>query len=95
MKGKTNNPNGRPKGTPNKVTSSLRAFIRSVLDENREQIVRDLKAVSPKERLFFLEKLLQYIMPKQVAQSVDVFRFTDEQLASVIDEISNNLGYED
>lgn len=37
MKGKTNNPNGRPKGVPNKVTKSVRAFIGEVIDKNRRQ----------------------------------------------------------
>ena len=95
MKGKTNNPNGRPKGVPNKVTKSVRAFIGEVIDKNRRQMVRDLKALEPKDRLIILEKLMQYIIPKQQAQSIDINALTDEQLASVINEISNNLGDED
>lgn len=95
MKGRTNNPNGRPKGVPNKVTSSLRAFIRCVLDDNREQIVSDLQAVAPRDRLLFLEKLLQYVIPKQQAQTVDVSCISDDQLAAVIEEITKSLGYED
>ncbi|MBQ7691359.1 MAG: hypothetical protein IJT30_09280 [Muribaculaceae bacterium] len=95
MKGKTNNPNGRPKGVPNKVTKSVRAFIGEVIDKNRRQMVRDLKALEPKDRLIILEKLMQYIIPKQQAQSIDIAHLTDEQLTSVINEISNNLGDED
>ena len=95
MKGKTNNPNGRPKGVPNKVTKSVRAFIGEVIDKNRRQMVRDLKALKPKDRLIILEKLMQYIIPKQEAQSIDITALTDEQLTSVINEISNNLGDED
>ncbi|MSS18311.1 hypothetical protein [Sodaliphilus pleomorphus] len=95
MKGKTNNPNGRPKGVPNKVTKSVRAFIGEVIDKNRRQMVRDLKALEPKDRLIILEKLMQYIIPKQQAQSIDITSLTDEQLTSVINEISNNLADED
>ncbi len=95
MKGKTNNPNGRPKGVPNKVTKSVRAFIGEVIDKNRRQMVRDLKALEPKDRLIILEKLMQYIIPKQQAQSIDITALTDEQLTSVINEISNNLADED
>lgn len=95
MKGKTNNPNGRPKGVPNKVTKSVRAFIGEVIDKNRRQMVRDLKALEPKDRLIILEKLMQYIIPKQQAQSIDITSLTDEQLTSVINEISNNLTDED
>lgn len=94
MKGKTNNPNGRPKGVPNKVTKSVRVFIGEVIDKNRRQMVKDLKALEPKDRLIILEKLMQYIIPKQQEQSIDITTLTDEQLNSVINEISNNLGDE-
>lgn len=65
QKGHTGNPNGRPKGTPNKATLSLREFIANIIDENREQIAADLKKLTPKERLIIVEKLIQYIIPKQ------------------------------
>ena len=58
-------------------------------------MVRDLKALEPKDRLIILEKLMQYIIPKQQAQSIDITSLTDEQLTSVINEISNNLADED
>ena len=94
MKGKTNNPNGRPKGVPNKVTKNIRAFIAEVIDKNRRQVVKDLKALEPKDRLIILEKLMQYVIPKQHAQQIDITALTDEQLTSVINEISDNLGDE-
>ena len=65
MKGHTNNPNGRPKGTPNKITAELRVWISEVIDENREQMKADLKTLEPKERLQILERLIQYVIPKK------------------------------
>lgn len=56
---------GRSKGTPNKITGTLKEWLNNILDENREQIERDLKALPPKERLIMFEKLLQYVIPKQ------------------------------
>ncbi len=58
-KRKTNNPNGRPKGTPNKITQDMRMWLSSVLDKNRHQMERDLKSLEPKERLFELLKWLK------------------------------------
>lgn len=64
MKGKTNNPSGRPKGTPNKVTSTIRNWLVELINNNRERIEKDFLELEPKERLLFTEKFLPYIMPK-------------------------------
>ena len=64
MKGKTNNPGGRPAGTPNKVTTTLRQQINNFLNENWEQVRNDFKELEPKERLQFYERLLSYSLPK-------------------------------
>ena len=36
MKGSTNNPNGRPKGKPNKITNELRSMISDFLTNEWE-----------------------------------------------------------
>lgn len=64
-KGQTNNPKGRPKNSPNKVTTELRQWISNLIDNNREQIVKDLVSVDAEKRLAIFEKLLQYVIPKQ------------------------------
>jgi hypothetical protein len=71
MKGKTNNPNGRPKGAPNKVTSTIRNWIVELINNNRDKLQEDLMQLDAKERLLMIEKLLPYIMPK-AEKAVDV-----------------------
>ena len=56
---------GRQAGTPNKVTGTLKDFISNLIENNREQIEADLKKLQPKDRLMILERLLQYVIPKQ------------------------------
>lgn len=56
---------GREKGTPNRVTANVKDWISQVIDKNKVQMERDLKALSPKDRLLMLEKLMQYVVPKQ------------------------------
>lgn len=58
---------GRAKGTPNKVTSDIRTWLKAVVDGNREQFIKDLNAVEPAERLKVVVSLLPYITPKVVA----------------------------
>lgn len=95
-KGKTNNPNGRPKGTPNKITTDMRGWLTAVIDKNRKQMEKDLKRLEPKDRLQILEKLMQYVIPKQQAVSADIDfgRLTDEQLDAVIDQLTKDIGDE-
>ena len=96
-KGKTNNPNGRPKGTPNKITQDVRQWLSTVIDKNRRQMERDLKALEPKERLQMLEKLMQYVIPKQQAAAleIDYTKLTDGQLDTIINQITEGIDDED
>jgi len=80
---------GRKKGTPNKVTVNIRDWLSKLIDKNRFQIEKDIKALEPKERLMVLEKFMQYTVPKMqsIQTTVDFNQLTDEQL----DDIVNNL----
>ena len=103
-KGKTNNPNGRPKGKPNKVTQEVRAWLSTVIDKNRKQMEKDLKALEPKDRLQILEKLMQYVVPKQQTTAVeldgrldkgeyDLSTLTDDELtlyAKLLEKMTKN-----
>ncbi len=70
MRGRTNNPYGRPKGIPNKNTAELREKISRLIDENWSTIQKDIDQLEPRDRLSFLEKLLSYSLPK--LQSIEV-----------------------
>lgn len=61
---------GRVKGTPNKVTATLKEFIRNLIDNNREQIIADMQELEPYQRLLFIERLIGYVLPKQAAVDV-------------------------
>ena len=67
---------GRQAGTPNKITGSLKGFVTDLLNDNREQIKEDIKALRPKERIAAYLSMMQYVLPKQQAVSADV-DFTD------------------
>jgi len=70
-KGTTNNPNGRPKGTPNKTTSEMKDWVTSVVGKSQKQFERDLKKVDPEKRLAMIEKLLAFCIPKQQSISIE------------------------
>lgn len=89
MKGYTNNPNGRPKGTPNKVTSDLRQWITAFIDDNREQIKSDWLQLEPKDRIQLFEKLLKYALPTLQATDLNMGfeRLPDEQLNKIVNQL--------
>lgn len=84
---------GRVKGTPNKVTYSLKEWITSLIDKQRTQIEKDLQGLEPKERLQMIEKLMQYVIPKQAAQQVklDFDSLTDAQLEQLVNEMTKEV----
>ena len=47
---------GRIKGTPNKVTNDLRTWVNDLLNDNRQQIIKDLKMLEPQQRVMIFEK---------------------------------------
>lgn len=91
--GKTNNPNGRPKGKPNKITGEMRSWIQQLINDNKEQLEKDIQALEPKVRWQIIERLLNYCIPKQSAVDADVklSALTDEQLEQIVVQIINEL----
>jgi hypothetical protein len=86
-KGITNNPNGRPKGIPNKSTNDLRQWVGDFIEGEREQIVSDWKALEPKDRIVMFEKLLKYTLPtlQSTTLQTDFERMTDAELDYIIE----------
>lgn len=84
---------GRQKGTPNKVTASVKDWVAQVIDKNRRQMERDIKALEPKDRLMMLEKLMQYVVPKQqaVKAEIDFNQLSDEQLDTLVNELTKDI----
>lgn len=67
---------GRQKGTPNRVTATLKEWLADLLDRNRERIEEDLEALEPRDRLAMLERLMGYVIPKcKVAEEEEAQAF--------------------
>lgn len=77
MKGKTNNPNGRPIGSKNKATADIRQRISDFVNNKWESIEVEFEALEGKEKLLFFEKMLQYTLPK--LQGVTLKTESDEK----------------
>lgn len=62
---------GRAKGTPNKVTTDLKTWVASILDDGRERFAESLEGLEPSEYIKTFTGLLNYVLPKQQAISVE------------------------
>ncbi|WP_280751150.1 MULTISPECIES: hypothetical protein [unclassified Parabacteroides] len=99
---------GRTKGTPNKVTGDIKARLQAII--NGYDIEADLNELEPQQRITVMERLMQYIIPKQQSVSVDAqiqaeYKELEKLLLSAPDEVVdrlaeriqtlNNLNHED
>lgn len=67
MKGHTNNPNGRPHGSSNKITTEVRECVSQLLYEEVPRLKTALEEVrqeSPARYVELVTKLLPYVAPK-------------------------------
>jgi len=94
--GMTNNSSGRPSGSLNKQTATLRAFVAQLIEENRDKIKDDLAKLDGEKRLMFIEKLLRYVLPvptsvqfpledgvKRLHRGNNTYSVTNEEMESI------------
>ena len=88
-KGECGNPNGRPQGSPNRVTRDLRKSITNFLEGRFDEVVKTWEKLSDRDKVSFYRDLLQYSVPRLQSTELktDFDRMTNEQLDFIIDEL--------
>jgi len=84
-KGHTNNPNGRPKGVPNKTTKEIREAFQMLIESSLPDIQEWLRRVAdenPEKALLIVEKYSDFILPK--LQRTEISGGEDKPLNQVI-----------
>jgi len=71
MKGKTNNPNGRPVGATNKTSAEIRAAFQLLVENNLEQLNQDLQSCEPEKRIGYIIKLSEFFLPKLQSMTIE------------------------
>lgn len=62
---------GRAKGTPNKISGTVKEWLQAVIDNNRGRFEDDLQSLKPNERIKVISNLFQYVVPKASTDSDD------------------------
>ena len=80
--GQSGNPEGRPKGSQNKLGKDLRERVVNFLSDEFTTVQNDFKTLKPRDRVRLYCDLLQYGLPKlqSVTLEAQLERMTDDQL---------------
>ncbi len=86
---------GRTKGTPNKISGTVKEWLQAVIDNNREQFEDDLKSLEPNERIKVISNLFQYVVPKASTDSEDDVPTNIKEGITISAWITNEIKKED
>ncbi len=86
---------GRVKGTPNKITKAVRSQLVKIINRNVRNIQNDLDSLDPKDRLVILEKLMQYVVPKQSAIKAEISDLSPDEVDAVAAQLLESLNNAD
>lgn len=99
IKGQSGNPNGRPKGTPNKTTGEIREAFNELVSSKLPELSKWLDEVakdSPEKALEIVIRFSDFIIPKlqrtEIKGSIEHLQvMTPEQRETRILELKNKL----
>ncbi len=82
---------GRKPGSSNKASTDIKSKIASLIDNQFDTIQADLETLEPKDRVTAYLKFLEYVVPKQREQKIDLSTLNDEQLDDLLDKAMAKL----
>lgn len=86
-RGESGNPNGRPKGSKNRIDKDVKAAMEKVLTFNLEGLQADLDEMSPKDKWQVLNKMSDKILPNLKSVDMDVTADAEVKVKSIGFEI--------
>jgi len=90
--GRTNNPSGRKKNVPNKVTRTTKEIISQFVDAKMLELEQIWRVLTPREKALLLTSLIPYTCPKMQAVAVtgeiDFSRLSEPELDRIIERLT-------
>lgn len=81
---------GRQKGTPNKSTTNLKSSIQQIVERQFETLESDLEGLDGRDKINFVLKLIEYILPKQREQKLNFSDLSDTEIDALIDRLKSD-----
>ncbi len=80
---------GRQAGTANKTTIFMRTSVNEFLNHNWPKVQQSFNLLKPRDKLAFIEKMLQYTIPRLQNSTVEIDfdKLSDEQLQFIVDQL--------
>jgi len=83
-KGSSGNPGGRKPGSSNKATTDLKSKVAALMEDQFDAIKVDLLLLDPKDRVMAYLRFLEYVLPKQREQKIDLNTLSDAQIDDLL-----------
>jgi hypothetical protein len=87
-KGQSGNPLGKKRGTKNRTSEEVRQSLLKLLDDNLDQLQKDLKGLKGKDRATILINLAKHCTPP----ALNPEKLTEEQLLQIIQYLKEHEG---
>ena len=78
---------GRAKGVQNKSTTNLKSTIQGIVERSFESIESDLQDMDTKDKVGFILKLAEFVIPKMRETKIDFNSLSDEEIDNLIERL--------
>lgn len=75
---------GKPQGAKHKATMEIREKFQMLLENNFDQLQKDLNKVEPSQRVKLILELAQYCLPKLKATEMSIEGTTETEFKPII-----------
>ncbi|ARK12188.1 hypothetical protein A6C57_18640 [Fibrella sp. ES10-3-2-2] len=82
---------GRKPGSTNKASTDIKGRIAALIDNQFDRIQSDLEMMEPKDRVSAYLKFMEYVLPKQREQKIDISTLTEEQVDALLLKALNKV----
>lgn len=90
-KGRSGNPNGRPKGAKSRTSEEIRALLLEFIDCNIDTLQAVFNELDAEKKLNFIDKMLKHVLPPQIT---DLSQLSESDLDILIERLKNQKNNE-